>query len=69
MMRNAGPGVGVEVGVGVLVGNGMFEAATAAFTGVLVGDGAGMGVIAGGGTLVGATPADGVWSGRERPVW
>ena len=62
MMPNAGPGVGVEVGVGVLVGNGMFEAGTGFLTGALAGDGAGDSV-AGPGEFVGATSPAGVFVG------
>ena len=59
MMVNAGPGVGVEVGVGVLVGNGMFEAGCTPVTGVFgtcvgVLGGTWVGVL-GGGTEVGGT--------------
>ena len=59
MMPNAGPGVGVEVGVGVLVGNGMLEAGCTPVTGVFgtcvgVLDGNWVGVL-GGGTEVGGT--------------
>ena len=59
MMPNAGPGVGVEVGVGVLVGNGMLEAGCTPVTGVFgtcvgVLGGTWVGVL-GGGTEVGGT--------------
>ena len=47
----------MEVGVGVLVGNGMFDAGIASDTGVLVGDGVG---VTGVGARVGAKPVAGV---------
>ena len=50
----------MEVGVGVLVGNGMFDAGIASDTEVLVGDGVGVG---GSGARVGAKPVAGVLVG------
>ena len=67
MMPNAGPGVGVEVGVGVLVGNGMLEAGCTPVTGVF---GTCVGVLGGTwvGVLDGGTDVGGTGAGSALPL-